>query len=106
MPKSEIYQRVQGELVVVAQWKAAPGQAGKVADILDQFLPQAQAEPGIKLFQIGRSKEDAAQFLFYEVFADEAAFASHQASDHFKTLIVGAALPLLADRQRTQYTLL
>jgi quinol monooxygenase YgiN len=106
MQNTEMYQRARGELLVVAQWKAAPGQAGRVADILDRFLPQAQAEPGVKYFQIARAKEDAAQFLFYEVFGDEAAFAAHQASEHFKTLILGEALPLLTDRQRTQYTLL
>ena len=106
MQKSELYETAQGELLVVAQWRAAQGQADLVADILDRFLPQAQAEPGIRLFQIARAKEDQAQFLFYELFADEAAFAAHQASDHFRTLIQGEALPLLADRQRTQYTLL
>jgi quinol monooxygenase YgiN len=104
--KAELYQHVRGDLLVVARWQAAPGQERRVADILDRFLPQAQAEPGIKLFQIARGKEDAAQFLFYELFADEAAFAAHQASEHFKTLVLGEALPLLIDRQRTQYTLL
>jgi quinol monooxygenase YgiN len=106
MSNPELYQRARGELLVVAQWQAAPDQANRVADILDLFLPQAQAEPGVRLFQIARGKEDPAHFLFYELFADEAAFAAHQASEHFKTLIVGEAVPLLADRQRTQYTLL
>jgi quinol monooxygenase YgiN len=106
MQKSELYETAQGELLVVAQWRAAQGQADLVAEILDRFLPQAQAEPGIRLFQIARGKEDQGQFMFYELFADEAAFAAHQASDHFRTLILGEALPLLADRQRAQYTLL
>jgi quinol monooxygenase YgiN len=106
MQKAEIYDHVRGNLLVVAQWKAAPGEANRVADILDRFLPQAQAEAGVRLFQIARGREDAAQFVFYELFADEAAFAEHQASEHFKTLILAEALPLLADRQRTQYTLM
>lgn len=106
MQKSELYNHVRGEILIAARWTAAPGQADKVADILHRFLPQAQAEPGTKLFQISRGKDDAAQFLFYEVFADDAAFAAHQASEHFKALILGEALPLLTDRQRTQYTLL
>jgi quinol monooxygenase YgiN len=104
--KADLYQHARGGLLVVAQWKAAPGQAGPVAEILHRFLPQAQAEPGTRLFQIARAKEDPTQFVFYELFADEAAFAAHQATDHFKTLILGEALPLLAERQRTQYTLL
>lgn len=95
-----------GGLLVVAQWEAREGQADKVADILDRFLPQAQREPGARLFLISRAKENPAQFLFYELFADEAAFKAHQESAHFKTLIAGEALPLLARRERAQYVLL
>ena len=95
-----------GGLLVVAQWEAREGLADKVAAILDSFLPEAQNDPGAKLFLIGRGKENPAQFLFYELFADDAAFTAHQASDHFKTLIAGEALPLLAKRERVQYMLL
>jgi len=95
-----------GGLLVVAQWEAREGQADRVAGILDRFLPEAQREPGAKLFLIGRGRENPAQFLFYELFVDEAAFKAHQESAHFKALIAGQALPLLAKRERTQYTLL
>lgn len=96
----------QAGLLVVAQWQAKPEAVDKVAAILGRFLPQAQQEPGVKLFLIGQGKDDPSQFLFYELFADDAAFAAHQQSDHFKALIAGEALPLLAGRQRTQYRLL
>ena len=95
-----------GGLLVVAQWEAKEGQADRVAEILDRFLPEAQSEPGAKLFLIARAKENPAQFLFYELFRDEAAFKAHQESDHFKTYIAGQALPLLARRERAQYALL
>jgi quinol monooxygenase YgiN len=95
-----------GGLLVVAQWEAREGQADRVAGILDRFLPEAQREPGAKLFLISRAKENPAKFLFYELFADEAAFKAHQESAHFKTLIAGEALPLLARRERAQYELL
>lgn len=95
-----------GGLLVVAQWEAKEGQADRVAGILDRFLPEAQCEPGAKLFLISRAKENPAQFPFYELFADEAAFKAHQESAHFRTLIAGEALPLLARRERTQYVLL
>jgi len=55
---------------------------------------------------ISRAKDNPAQFLFYELFRDEAAFKAHQDSSHFKTYIAGEALPLLAKRERTQYALL
>lgn len=107
MQQGDINQLIRGAgLLVVAQWKAKAAEADRVADILRRFLPQAQAEPGVRLFLLARDKADPARFLFYELFADEAAFAAHQASEHFKTLIAGEALPLLEDRQRTQYALL
>jgi quinol monooxygenase YgiN len=93
-------------LLVVAHWEAKEGQADGVADILSRFLPEAQREHGVKLFLISRAKDNPAQFLFYELFRDENAFKAHQDSQHFKTYIVGQALPLLARRERTHYALL
>ncbi len=95
-----------GGLLVVAQWETKEGQADHVAEILRAFLPQAQAEPGVKLFLISRATDNPALFLFYELFRDEAAFKAHQDSTHFKTHIAGQALPLLARRERTQYALI
>jgi quinol monooxygenase YgiN len=95
-----------GGLLVVAQWEAKPGEADKVAAILDRFLPEAQREDGVKLFLISRARDNPAQFLFYELFRDEAAFKAHQESAHFKTYIAGEALPLLAKRERAQYGML
>ena len=95
-----------GGLLVVAQWEAKEGQADKVAGILNRFLPEAQAEPGMKLFLISRAKDNPSQFLFYELFRDEAAFKAHQESAHFKSYIAAEALPLLARRERAQYALL
>ena len=95
-----------GRLLVLAQWEAKEGQADKVADILARFLPEAQREEGARLFLIGRAQENPAQFLFYELFRDEAAFKAHQDSAHFKTYIAEQAVPLLAKRERVQYALL
>ncbi len=95
-----------GGLLVVAQWEAREGQGDRVAGILERFLPEAQREPGAKLFLIGRGRENRSQFLFYELFADEAAFKAHQESAHFKSFIADQALPLLARRERAQYVLL
>lgn len=95
-----------GGFLVVAQWEAREGKAERVAEILRGFLPEAQSEPGVKLFLISRGKDNPAQFLFYELFCDEAAFRAHQESAHFKTYIAGEAVSLLAKRERAQYGLL
>ena len=95
-----------GGILVVAQWTAKEGKADAVVAMLRRFLPQAQSEPGMKLFLIGQGKDDPAQFLFYELFENDDAFLAHQASEYFKSLIVGEALPLLSKRERKQYSLL
>jgi quinol monooxygenase YgiN len=90
-------------LVVTAFWEAKPGEVDSVVEILKRFLPQAQREPGVKAFQIHQSLTEPEKFFFYEVFKGEAAFADHQQTEHFKTLIAGQALPKLAKRERTQH---
>jgi quinol monooxygenase YgiN len=50
--------------------------------------------------------ENPAQFLFYELFEDSAAFEAHQQTPHFKALIVGEGVPRLAKRERVQYAVL
>ena len=90
-------------LIVTAFWEAKPEEVDSLVGIIRKFLPQAQAEPGVLAFQIHQSLTEPTKFFFYEVFNDEAAFAEHQQSEHFKTLIVGEAVPRLAKRERTQH---
>jgi quinol monooxygenase YgiN len=90
-------------LVVTAFWEVNSGEEGAVAELLKDFLPQAQREPGVKEFQIHQNIAKPREFFFYEVFAGEAAFAEHQQTDHFKNIIVGQAIPKLAKRERQQF---
>ena len=90
-------------LIVTAFWEAKPSEADAVATIVRGYLPQAQREPWVHAFQIHRSIAEPEKFFFYEVFRDEAGFAAHQETPHFKALIVGQALPKLARRERTQH---
>jgi quinol monooxygenase YgiN len=98
--------QITGGLAVTAMWEARDGEADAVADILARFAPQARQEPGVSLFLVHRARENPAQFLFYELFEDEAAFAAHQQTPHFKSLIIGEGVPRLNRRERVQYSLL
>ena len=99
-------QKISGGLAVTALWEARDGEADTVADILARFAPQAQQEPGVRLFLVHRAVENPAHFLFYELFEDEAAFAAHQQTPHFKSLILGGGVPRLNRRERVQYRVL
>ena len=90
-------------LIVTAFWEVNSGEEATVAELLKDFLPQAQREPGVKAFQIHQNVAKPREFFFYEVFAGEAAFADHQQTDHFKNIIVGQAVPKLAKRERHQF---
>ena len=90
-------------LIVTAFWETNPGEEKTIAELLRTFLPQAQKEKGVKQFQIHQNATEPHKFFFYEVFADEAAFADHQQTDHFKTIIQGQALAKLAKRERLQF---
>ena len=90
-------------LVVTAFWEVNSGEESAVADLLKDFLPRAQQEPGVKAFQIHQNISKPREFFFYEVFAGEGAFADHQQTPHFKNIIVGQAIPRLAKRERSQF---
>lgn len=89
--------------VITASWETKPGEESVVADLLRSFLPQAQQEPGVRQFQIYQNTAKPQEFLFYEVFAEEAAFTRHQQTEHFKKLILEQSLPRLAKRERSQF---
>jgi len=91
------------KLVVTAFWEVNSGEESTVAELLKDFLPQAQREPGVKEFQIHQNISKPREFFFYEVFAGEAAFVEHQQTDHFKNIILGQAIPKLAKRERSQF---
>ena len=93
-----------GQLALAATWQAKAGEAEAVADILHRMADAVKSEPGTLLFWPHRSSSDDRVFFLYELFADDAAFAAHQQTEHFKTLVVGEALPKLERRERVQFT--
>ena len=99
-------QQITGGLAVTATREAREGEADNVADILARFAPKARQEAGVKLFLVHRNMANPAQFLFYELFEDEAAFTAHQQTEHFRSLILGDGVPRLTKRERMQYAML
>ena len=89
--------------VITAFWETKPGEEDSVAGLLRKFLPEVRKEAGVKEFQIHQSVTKPQEFLFYEVFSAETAFADHQQTQHFKKYILGEAIPKLAKRERSQF---
>jgi quinol monooxygenase YgiN len=97
-------ERLTMEFVVIAQYKARAGQEDRVEAALKNMREPSRAEPGNLDYQVLRDPRQRAVFVLYERYADEAAFAAHQATEHFGTWLKGQVLPLLDERFRLDLT--
>ena len=56
-----------------------------LAGITANAEASVQDEPGCLRFDVSEVEEDENRFVFYELYADAAAFAAHRAAPHFRT---------------------
>jgi quinol monooxygenase YgiN len=91
--------------VVAAKWRANPGKADRLLEVIREMTPPSRAEPGCRFYQAQRSEEDPDLFFLYEQYVDEPGYEAHQDSEHFTRLVKEEAIPeLLAERERAFYT--
>jgi quinol monooxygenase YgiN len=88
------------EFVVIAQYRARAGEAGRVEEALRKMVAPTRAEPGNLDYQVFRDPDDAELFVLFERYADQSAFDAHRATEHFGAYLAGEVLPALADRVR------
>jgi quinol monooxygenase YgiN len=70
-------------LTVVARVRAATGKGAALAALLvEQAAAVRASEPGCLVYRAHRSARDPELFLFYEMYADDAAFEAHRAAPH------------------------
>lgn len=70
-------------LTVIAEVRAARGRGDALAAFLsEQVTAVLAAEPGCLAYSAHRSTTDPEMFVFYEVYADDAAFEIHRQSKH------------------------
>ena len=91
--------------VVAAKWRAHPGKADRLLEVIQEMTAPSRAEPGCRFYQAQRSEDDPDLFFLYEQYVDEAGYEAHQDSEHFTRLVKQEAIPeLLAERERAFYT--
>jgi len=70
-------------LTVVATIRAAKGKGDALAALLtEQAAAVRAAEPGCLVYRVHRSTIDPEVFMFYETYADDAAFDAHRNAPH------------------------
>lgn len=90
-------------LTVIARYRAKPGAGDKVAAVLRKHIAATRAEKGCLQFEVSRSIDNRDEFFLYEKYVDEAAFATHRESPHFKQNILGLIVPMLEERTWQRY---
>jgi quinol monooxygenase YgiN len=88
--------------VVAIMLEAQDGQGDALAEILRVMTPPTMAEPGVKLFLPYRSPTNSSLFFIFELYVNEAAWAAHEATDHFK-IAIKEILPRVKKRERIPF---
>jgi quinol monooxygenase YgiN len=91
------------ELQVIARHMVARGNARTVFPMLAELIAAARTEPGNLAFDAFRSIEDPLSYVLLERYTSREAFAEHRETPHFKDIMLGQILPLLANRTIEQY---
>jgi quinol monooxygenase YgiN len=88
--------------VVAIEIVANAGEEDAIAGALEALIRPTMAEPGVKLFLPYRSPTDPKSFFIFELYRNEAGWAEHQSTVHFKAF-VETMLPRIARRERVPY---
>jgi (4S)-4-hydroxy-5-phosphonooxypentane-2,3-dione isomerase len=79
-------------VVIISRVTVKEGRAGEYVAAFGPLLQQAEREPGTVIYAVNRSRDDPHVFFTIEVYADDAAFATHTSSE-----VHAAASPLLTE---------
>jgi autoinducer 2-degrading protein len=68
-------------MTVIARLKVKAGSEAAFQQAADKMIAHVKAnEPGTLTYILNRATADPSEFVFYEVYADQAAFAAHGSS--------------------------
>jgi quinol monooxygenase YgiN len=90
--------------VLVVRMTVREGEQEHAAELIGRLAEATRQEPGNVHYITHRAVDDPRVFMFYEQYADKAAFEAHGASEHFQSIAVGELFPLQdGERERTFY---
>jgi quinol monooxygenase YgiN len=90
-------------IVVIAHYRTHPGKAVEVRALLAAHSRASAAETGCIQFIAHQDAEDPTRFALYESYVDDAAFAAHRRTEHFRVNIEQTLAPMLEEREWRVY---
>ena len=89
--------------VVAAIWRAKPGEAKRITDVILTMTPLSREEPGNLYYQAQVNPENPEEFFLYEQYTDAQAYEDHKNTSHFQEHVFGYAIEYLAERSVKTY---
>jgi quinol monooxygenase YgiN len=89
--------------VVAATWKAKPGEADRIAEVIRIMTPLSREEPGVLFYQAQVSPDEPETFFLYEQYTDAHAFDVHEHSEQVQNPVLVYAIAYLAERSVKTY---
>ncbi len=96
-PRGSIKFAAMSKISIIATLTAAEGKADELLAGLEALVATADEEPGLEVYSLHRDPKDPNTLYFFEVYADDEAFAVHGKGDRMKAAM-GALGGLLAGR--------
>lgn len=74
-------------VTLIARIKAKQGSEGALEQAFRDMIKKVRAaEPGCQAYVLHKSNQDPTQFVWYEVYSDQAAFDNHRKTEHMKEM--------------------
>ena len=89
--------------VVAAIWRAKPGEAKRITEVIKTMTPLSREEPGNIFYQAQVNPENPEEFFLYEQYKDAQAYDDHKNTPHFQQHVFGYAIEYLAERSVKTY---
>jgi quinol monooxygenase YgiN len=95
---------VSSYVLVIADVSSSPEDADEFGHALQALAEACRTEPGCLSYDLFHSVEQPERYVSIEKYVDDAAFAAHRASDHFREIGLARVMPLVVTREVQMYT--
>jgi quinol monooxygenase YgiN len=86
---AEVQQPKKEKKVIVARLAVKEGQENAFIEVAAKLVNATRSEEGNLFYSLYQSPLNAAEFIFYEEYKDDAAFQTHASSAHFAAFAEG-----------------
>ncbi|MFV0525566.1 MAG: putative quinol monooxygenase [Acidimicrobiales bacterium] len=77
------------KIAIIAKLSAAEGKADELRSALESLIAAAHSESGLEVYFAGTNAKDDTDLYFFEIYADDEAFAVHGKGEDMKDAMRG-----------------